>query len=70
MIEFAPVLRQANRAEAEALCERLVVAVAQHRVGQRPDRVEPRATKRRPKGQRLTEPRQVARDRLLKRRCA
>jgi hypothetical protein len=44
-------------------------AVATHRVRDRPDRVEPRAIKRRPKEQTLlTEPRQAARKRLLERR--
>jgi putative transposase len=41
-------------------------AMAQHRVGHRPNRVEPRAVKRRPKKQRLLmKPRQEARDELL-----
>jgi hypothetical protein len=41
-------------------------AVATHRVNNRPDRVEPRAVKRRPKKQvYLTEPRSVAKARLL-----
>ena len=41
-------------------------AVATHRVNDRPDRVEPRAVKRRPKKQvYLTEPRSVAKARLL-----
>jgi hypothetical protein len=40
-------------------------AIAEHRVGQRPDRVEPRANKRRPKPQRLLkEPRAQAQARL------
>lgn len=44
----------------------LLKALATHRVGDRPDRVEPRAVKRRPKEQTfLTEPRQLARNRLL-----
>ena len=41
-------------------------AVATHRVNDRPDRIEPRAVKRRPKKLvYLNEPRSVARDRLL-----
>jgi hypothetical protein len=41
-------------------------AVATHRVNDRPDRVEPRAVKRRPKKQAyLTEPRPIAKSRLL-----
>ena len=43
-------------------------AVATHRVNDRPDRVEPRAVKRRPKKQvYLNEPRAVAKERLLNR---
>ena len=40
-------------------------AVAAHRVNNRPDRVEPRAVKRRKKQVYLTEPRAVAKARLL-----
>ena len=40
-------------------------AVATHRVNNRPDRVEPRAVKRRKKQVYLTEPRAVAKARLL-----
>jgi hypothetical protein len=41
-------------------------AVATHRVNNRPDRVEPRAVKRRPKKQvYMTEPRSIAKARLL-----
>ena len=48
--------------------EALLVAVAGHRVGNRPNRVEPRAVKRRPKPYDwLKEPRDVARKRLLNR---
>jgi hypothetical protein len=44
----------------------LLRAVAAHRVADRPDRIEPRAVKRKPKLQRfLAEPRQQARTRLL-----
>ena len=46
--------------------EALLVAVAGHRVGNRPNRLEPREVKRRPKPYKLlTEPRDVARSRLL-----
>ena len=41
-------------------------AVAMHRVGDRPDRIQPRAHKRRPAQRYLTEPRKVARERLRK----
>src|SRR5262245_30498188 len=47
---FAPHLQTAATAAAWArLWSALVTAVATHRVGNRPDRVEPRAVKRRPK---------------------
>src|SRR3954447_11112747 len=54
------------------LWDALLKVIAFHEVGDRPDRVEPRAIKRRPKPHRLlNEPRQQARDRLLKKqRCA
>lgn len=52
---------------ADAFYQQLLRAVATHRVGDRPDRVEPRAVKRRPKKQTfLNEPRAVAKARLLK----
>ena len=51
------------RADAEAVLE----AIAYHRVGDRPDRVEPRVVKRRPKPYpRMQVPRQLARKRLMK----
>jgi hypothetical protein len=50
--------------EAPVLWQVLLGAVGEHRVGQRPDRCEPRAVKRRPKNfARLSEPREVARRR-------
>jgi hypothetical protein len=49
-----------------ALYAAILRAVATHRVNDRPDRVEPRAVKRRPKKQvYLNEPRPVAKARLL-----
>jgi hypothetical protein len=52
----------------QGLYQQMLRAVATHRVGDRPDRVEPRAVKRRPKKQTyLTEPRAKATARLLKR---
>jgi hypothetical protein len=65
---FLPNLRAARTAEEAArLCAVLLGAIAQHRVGNRPDRYEPRAVKRRPKNfPRLKEPRADARRRLLK----
>jgi hypothetical protein len=49
MREFAERLLEANEENSENLLERLLVAIATHRVADRPDRVEPRARKRRPK---------------------
>jgi hypothetical protein len=63
---FLPNLRSARTAEeVTRLCLVLLEAIAQHRVGNRPDRYEPRAVKRRPKKfPRLKEPRAEARRRL------
>ena len=50
-----------------ALCAAVLRAVATHRVNDRPDRIEPRAVKRRPKKLvYLNEPRPIAKARLLK----
>jgi hypothetical protein len=46
---FASLLGDAAAPDRQALYDRLLAAVASHRVGDRPDRVEPRARKRRPK---------------------
>lgn len=55
-----------NDASAIVLIEVHLRHLAHHRVGDRPDRVEPRANKRRPKAQRfLTQPRSQARAALL-----
>jgi hypothetical protein len=52
-------------ADPDDYYDAMLEAMVEHRVGQRPDRVEPRATKRRPKPQRLLkEPRGQARARL------
>jgi Transposase DDE domain len=52
----------------EALYRQLLQAIAAHRVGDRPDRFEPRMTKRRPKGYpRLRRPRQKIKREILKR---
>jgi Transposase DDE domain len=64
---FAAVLWTAPAEEVEDLCQRLREAVYRHRVGNRPNRHEPRARKRRPKKfPPLTEPRQKAKARLAK----
>jgi hypothetical protein len=58
---FAPKIEAARPAHRAALIGALLRAIAYHRVGTRPGRREPRATKRRPKhNARLTQPRAVA----------
>jgi Transposase DDE domain len=46
---FAAVWQAARPTDREGVCRRLRAAVAEHRVGDRPNRHEPRARKRRPK---------------------
>jgi hypothetical protein len=66
MTAFQDALRTATPAERQRLFAVMLKAIAGHRVGNRPGRVEPRANKRRPKPQKyLTEPRKAARKRLL-----
>lgn len=58
---FAPKIEAARPAHRAALIDALLRAIAYHRVGRRPGRWEPRATKRRPKHTaRLTQPRAAA----------
>ena len=58
---FAPKIEAARPAHRPALIDALLRAIAYHRVGDRPDRWEPRARKRRPKpGMRLMQPRATA----------
>jgi hypothetical protein len=66
---FIPQMRALQTAdEAQVLWEVLLWAVGEHRVGDRPDRYEPRRVKRRPKKYpRLSEPRKQARQRLRQR---
>jgi Transposase DDE domain len=62
---FGERLLEADAARAEQLHEWLLLVVGCHQVGDRPDRVEPRARKRRPKhGAFLTKPREQARAEL------
>lgn len=63
---FRPLLQVvANEAEALQLWLVMIGAIGRHRVGDRPDRAEPRKVKRRPKNyDRLNEPRARARRRL------
>ena len=66
MNAFRDALRQAIPSERDHLIKEMLRAIAQHDVGDRPGRVEPRANKRRPKPQRfLMEPRKQARKRLM-----
>jgi hypothetical protein len=66
VLAFADALADATAKGLPALYAALLQAVASHRVGDRPDRVEPRKRKRRPKHYpNLTQPRQQARAALL-----
>jgi len=66
MKAFHDSLIGALPAKRERLVAAMLKAIAGHRVGDRPGRVEPRATKRRPKKLRyLNEPRREARKRLM-----
>jgi hypothetical protein len=60
---FLPLVQRASGVEeVERLWRALLEAIGRHRVGDRPDRVEPRAVKRRPKNYpKLKEPRAEAR---------
>lgn len=63
---FQDHLRDAAPGLRGRLVEVMLEAIASHRVGDRPNRVEPRANKRRPRPQRyLNEPRAQARKRLM-----
>jgi hypothetical protein len=64
---FRAGLAAARDSDAEGLRGAALRAIAYHRVGDRPDRVEPRVVKRRPKAYpRMQEPRRDARKRLLR----
>ena len=68
---FTPALVVAEGTVVIALLDALLESVAAHRVGQRPNRVEPRAVKRRPKAHKLLSvPRLKARKRLESGRAA
>lgn len=67
---FAERMWAATPAVAAGLVTALLGAVASYRVGNRPDRVEPRVRKRRPKSYPLlSEPRAEARKRLISSAC-
>lgn len=58
---FAPKLEAARPKDRPALIDAMLTVIAYHRVGDRPDRWEPRATKRRPRhGARLNQTRAEA----------
>jgi hypothetical protein len=64
---FRESLQWARRRRRAELWDAMLEVIASYEVGNRPNRVEPRAIKRRPKPHKfLNEPRQQARDRLLK----
>jgi len=65
---FLPEMRALHtHTEAQVLWEVLLWAIGEHRIGNRPDRYEPRKVKRRAKNyKRLSEPRKQARERLRK----
>ena len=66
MTAFQEASRWATPLDREHLVAEMLRAIAHHAVGDRPGRVEPRANKRRPKGEKLLmEPRKQARKRLL-----
>jgi Transposase DDE domain len=68
---FALPLVTCTRARLPGMIEELLLAIARHSVGNRPDRVEPRAVKRRPKSYKLlTKPRDKARKLELQSSCA
>ena len=64
---FRGELGRASGQSAVVLIDAALGAMASHRVGDRPDRVEPRVVKRRPKAYpRMQEPRALARKRLMR----
>ena len=64
---FRSELDRAAGESAAGLVAAALRAIASHRVGDRPDRVEPRVVKRRPKAYpRMQVPRQIARKRLTR----
>ena len=64
---FRGAIADAPEAGAEGLVAAALRAIAHHRVGDRPDRVEPRVVKRRPKAYpRMQVPRATARKRLMR----
>lgn len=71
LVAFAPHVLVARPDDLPGLAERILAAIAQHRVADRPDRYEPRARKRRYDNfMHLQRPRAEAKARLAKGRCA
>jgi hypothetical protein len=67
LLAFAPLLLFSTGVSDEDARKRLWTAVGSHRVGNRPDRVEPRAIKRRKNNYpTLNESRKLARQRILR----
>jgi hypothetical protein len=70
---FQPVISQQAHRRVEhlkSLYQQMIRVIAQHRVADRPDRFEPRMTKRRPKNyNRLTRPRKEINYQMLKDLC-
>jgi DDE family transposase len=65
--EFRTLLLHASAAKLSQLTQRVLAAIARHRVGNRPGRCEPRKLKRRPKGySRLLVPRAEERAKLMR----
>lgn len=71
MTAFALPLLTCEKSALPALVEAMLLAIARHRVGNRPGRVEPRCLKRRAKPYDLmTKPREQARKQETRNRCA
>ena len=67
LLGFAEKLRESSAEKRDWLWEVILEGIANDEVGNRPDRIEPRARKRRPKPYPLlTKPRKQARDALRK----
>ena len=66
---FRPTLAHASRAQLPVLYQEILKAIASHEIANRPDRLEPRQRKRRPKPYKLmTRPRNEARKLYAKKR--
>jgi hypothetical protein len=71
VLAYQPYFLHASQAKLSQLYATMLADIAVHRVGDRPDRVEPRAVKKRPKiYPRLMQPRREAKRKLLQRVAA